>query len=41
MTSTTAKERSGTRTFYIVWFGQLVSLVGTSLSWFGLSIFIF
>lgn len=41
MTGTTAKERSGTRTFYIVWFGQLVSLVGTSLSWFGLSIYIF
>ena len=41
MTDTTTKERSGTRTFYIVWFGQLVSLVGTSLSWFGMSIFIF
>jgi MFS family permease len=41
MTSDTARERTGTRTFFIVWFGQLVSLVGTSLTGFGLSIFIF
>ena len=41
MTTTTDQSRSGMRTFLIVWFGQLVSLVGTSLSWFGLSIFIF
>jgi MFS family permease len=34
-------ERSGTRTFFIVWFGQLVSLVGTQLTAFGLSIYIF
>lgn len=40
MTSDAAK-RSGTRTFFIVWFGQLVSLVGTSLTAFGLSIYIF
>lgn len=38
---TTADQRSGTRTFFIVWFGQLVSLVGTSLTGFGLSIYIF
>jgi len=41
MTTDTAKERSGLRTFLIVWAGQLVSLVGTSLTAFGLSIFIF
>jgi predicted MFS family arabinose efflux permease len=41
MTVETAQERSGIRTFYIVWSGQLVSLVGTSLTAFGLSIFIF
>ena len=41
MTADTAEDRSGTRTFFIVWFGQLVSLVGTSLTGFGLSIFIF
>jgi MFS family permease len=41
MTAKTAQERTGTRTFFIVWFGQLVSLVGTSLTGFGLSIFIF
>lgn len=29
------------RTFLIVWFGQLVSLVGSSLTWFGLSVWIF
>ena len=41
MTTTDEKSRSGTRTFFIVWFGQLISLVGTSLTAFGLSIFIF
>jgi MFS family permease len=41
MTTESAQERPGTRTFLIVWFGQLVSLVGTSLTGFGLSIFIF
>ena len=41
MATTTAQERTGTSTFFIVWFGQLVSLVGTSLTGFGLSIFIF
>ncbi len=39
--TTTVAERSGTRTFFIVWFGQLVSLVGSSVTWFGFSIFIF
>lgn len=39
--TTGADGRSGTRTFLIVWFGQLVSLVGTSLTAFGLSIYIF
>lgn len=29
------------RTFLIVWFGQLVSLVGSSLTWFGLSVWVF
>lgn len=29
------------RTFLIVWFGQLVSLVGSSLTWFGLSVWIY
>ncbi len=41
MTETTAQERLGLRTFFIVWFGQLISLVGTSLTGFGLSIFIY
>jgi MFS family permease len=36
-----AAERTGTRTFLVVWFGQLVSLVGSNLTWFGLSIYIF
>lgn len=34
-------KRSGQRTFYIVWFGQVVSLVGSGLTWFGLSIWVF
>ncbi len=29
------------RTFLIVWFGQLISLVGSGLTWFGLSIWVF
>ncbi len=41
MTATATQDRSGTRTFFIVWSGQLVSLVGTSLTAFGLSIWIF
>lgn len=39
-TPTTA-ARGGIRTFAIVWFGQLVSIVGTSLTWFGLSIWVY
>jgi MFS family permease len=34
-------DRPGFRTFLIVWFGQLVSLIGTSLTWFGLSIWVY
>lgn len=34
-------QRSGQRTFYIVWLGQVVSLVGSGLTWFGLSIWAF
>jgi MFS family permease len=34
-------DRSGWRTFLIVWSGQLISLVGSSLTWFGLSVWIF
>jgi MFS family permease len=41
MVSETTKQRDGQRTFLIVWFGQVVSLVGSSLTWFGLSIWIF
>jgi len=29
------------RTFLIVWFGQLISLVGSGLTWFGLSVWVF
>ncbi len=29
------------RTFLIVWSGQLVSLIGSSLTWFGLSVWVF
>ncbi len=29
------------RTFLIVWFGQVISLVGSGLTWFGLSIWVF
>ena len=33
--------RTGYRTFLIVWLGQVVSLVGSSLTWFGISIWVF
>ena len=29
------------RTFFVVWAGQLVSLIGTNLTGFGLSIYVF
>ncbi len=29
------------RTFLIVWFGQVISLVGSGLTWFGLGIWVF
>ncbi len=39
---TAAEGRTpGERTFLIVWGGQVVSLIGSSLTWFGLSIWIF
>jgi MFS family permease len=41
MTTETSSQRDGQRTFLIVWFGQVISLVGSSLTWFGLSIWIF
>jgi len=37
----TADAQKLWRTFLIVWFGQLISLVGSSLTWFGLSVWIF
>jgi hypothetical protein len=37
----TDSEQKLYRTFLIVWFGQLVSLVGSSLTWFGLSVWVF
>ena len=36
-----ADQGTSQRTFYIVWFGQVVSLVGSGLTWFGLSIWAF
>lgn len=33
--------RDGYRTFLIVWFGQVISLVGSGLTWFGISIWVF
>jgi MFS family permease len=33
--------RRGYRTFLIVWIGQVVSLVGSGLTWFGISIWVF
>lgn len=41
MSTETAEHTTGQRTFYVVWFGQVISLVGSSLTWFGLSIWIF
>ena len=41
MQTQTEPQRDGQRTFLIVWFGQVISLVGSSLTWFGLSIWIF
>jgi predicted MFS family arabinose efflux permease len=37
----TGDARDRFRTFVVVWFGQLVSLVGSSLTWFGLSVWVF
>lgn len=34
-------DTGGFRTFLTVWSGQLVSIVGTSLTWFGLSIWVY
>lgn len=34
-------DTHGFRTFLTVWIGQLVSIVGTSLTWFGLSIWVY
>ena len=33
--------RSGYRTFLIVWLGQVISIVGSGLTWFGISIWVF
>ncbi len=33
--------KDGYRTFLIVWFGQVISIVGSSLTWFGISIWVF
>ena len=38
---TSTERPAGFRTFLIVWSGQLVSIVGTSLTWFGLSIWVY
>lgn len=38
---TEAADRSGMRTFFTVWGGQLVSVIGTSLTGFGLSIWVY
>lgn len=38
---TTPTRPAGSRTFLIVWSGQLVSIVGTSLTWFGLAIWVY
>jgi hypothetical protein len=43
-TDTATREqavREGYRTFLIVWFGQVISLVGSGLTWFGISIWVF
>jgi MFS family permease len=34
-------NRERYRTFLIVWFGQVISLVGSGLTWFGISIWVF
>lgn len=34
-------DTHGFRTFLTVWIGQLISIVGTSLTWFGLSIWVY
>ncbi len=34
-------DRDEYRTFLIVWFGQVISLVGSGLTWFGISIWVF
>lgn len=36
-----SSERERYRTFLIVWFGQVISLVGSGLTWFGISIWVF
>ena len=35
------RERSGTRTFLIIWFGQLISLIGSSLTSFALGVYVY
>lgn len=40
-TTSDANGHTSFRTFLIVWAGQLVSLVGSSLTWFGLSVWVF
>ncbi len=35
------RERSGMRTFLIIWFGQLVSLVGSGLTGFALAVYLY
>ena len=39
--ASTEASAPGFRTFLIVWSGQLVSIVGTNLTWFGLSIWVY
>jgi len=34
-------ERSGTRTFLILWFGQLISLIGSGLTSFALGVYFY
>ncbi len=38
---TSVEARTGFRTFLVVWSGQLVSIIGTSLTWFGLSVWVY
>ena len=35
------REHSGTRTFLIIWFGQLISLIGSGLTSFALGVYIY